>query len=177
MALINAQQVDARGANLTQIHTTHINDGHHRENEAFAALRRSSTTDAQYNHCHRLCPPCDPGTRSEVLNKILNWIEEAGDHSICWLYGIAGSGKSAIAQSISERIGGEKLAASFFFDRQQTERCRKEYIITTIAYQLAISIPALKRPICDAIMKDETILNAVSAAKAYYRAPTVNPRL
>jgi len=74
---------------------------------------------------------------------------------------MAGSGKSAIAQSVSERLAGNgELAASVFFNRLERERSRKDYIVTTIAYQLAISIPALKRPICHAITKDETILNA-----------------
>src|SRR6202044_2789861 len=108
-------------------------------------------------------PPCDPDTRTDILNKIFEWVSDTDGHSVCWLYGIAGSGKSAIAQSVSELIAENKLAASFFFNRQERERSRKEYIIPTIAYQLAISIPALKSVICDVIAKDETILNATFA--------------
>lgn len=120
--------------------------------------------DAQHNSRHRSCPPCDSGTRSDILSKVSEWASETSGHSICWLYGVAGSGKSAIAQSVSQCIAEKtKLAASFFFNRLERERCGKDYIITTIAYQLAISIPDLMHPICDAIRKDETILNAVFA--------------
>ena len=119
--------------------------------------------DAQYNSRHRSCPPCDPDTRTDILNKMFEWLYGDDDRSICWLYGIAGSGKSAIAQTISERIAEKKLAASLFFNQLERDLCVKEYIIATIAYQLAISIPALKRPICDVIMRDETVLQAVFA--------------
>jgi Cdc6-like AAA superfamily ATPase len=131
--------------------------------EAFEALRRASAVDAQYNSRHRSCPPCDPDTRIDILNKIFEWLYGDNDHSICWLYGIAGSGKSAIAQTVSERIAEKKLAASLFFNQLERDLCVKEYIIATVAYQLAISIPALKRPICDVITRDETILKAVFA--------------
>jgi hypothetical protein len=100
-------------------------------------------------------------------------VSDTDSHSICWLYGIAGSGKSAIAQSISERIAKNELAASFFFNRRERERSGKEYIITTIAYQLAISVPPLKSVICDVIAKDETYLECSlcgSAAEVDHRA-------
>lgn len=50
------------------------------------------------------------------------------------------------------------LAASFFFNRQDNNRCDTNRVVATIAYQLAISIPALKRTICDVIELDRTIL-------------------
>jgi hypothetical protein len=76
------------------------------------------------------------------------------------LYGIAGSGKSAIAQSLSELcVKDNILAASYFFDRREKEGCRTERIAPTIAYQLALSIPALKQPICNALNQDMTILD------------------
>ncbi|KDR74768.1 hypothetical protein GALMADRAFT_141108 [Galerina marginata CBS 339.88] len=51
-------------------------------------------------------PKCHPNTRVAVLNKIMDWIHgvdpETRDALTTWLYGPAGSGKSAIARSIAE---------------------------------------------------------------------------
>ena len=92
---------------------------------------------------------------------------------------MAGSGKSAIAQSISELLWNNpspkslpqvgpstelstcRLAASFFFNRQEKNRCSTERVVATIAYQLAVSIPGLKGSICDVLRQDETILDMV----------------
>jgi hypothetical protein len=179
----NAQSVDSRGAYVTHIQGNQYNSFHMNNSEngnanhspalrminlivsrkAFEALRRASVVDAQYNSRHRSCPPCDPDTRTDILNNIFEWLHGDNDRSICWLYGIAGSGKSAIAQTVSEHIAEKKLAASLFFNQMERDLCVKEYIIATIAYQLAISIPALKCHICDVITRDEAILRAVFA--------------
>lgn len=76
---------------------------------------------------------------------IWKWIDADATsqrRSICWLHGPAGAGKSAIAQTVSE-ICAERgqLAASFFFSRQTPGRDTIARLFTTIAYQIAISIP------------------------------------
>ncbi|THU90297.1 hypothetical protein K435DRAFT_760444 [Dendrothele bispora CBS 962.96] len=62
---------------------------------------------------------------------------------IHWLYGPAGVGKSAIAQTICENSDGfrgkKHLAASFFFSRSSPTRNHPKYLILTIAYCLATS--------------------------------------
>ena len=128
----------------------------------FETLRRASVANAQHNSRSRYPPPCDPGTRVDILAKISECVSEPGVHSICWLYGVAGSGKSAIAQSISELFAKKgKLAASFFFNREEDRRSSTEHVIATIAYQLAINIPNAKGPICEALKQDETILDTL----------------
>ncbi|KAG6852264.1 hypothetical protein C0991_001442, partial [Blastosporella zonata] len=48
----------------------------------------------------------------------MNWAGEENNQRICWLSGPAGFGKSAIMQTVAERLNGEgSLAASFFFLR------------------------------------------------------------
>ena len=46
---------------------------------------------------------CLDGTRTEILNEIIDWIdnEDADTPRIFWLYGQAGKGKSAIAHTIA----------------------------------------------------------------------------
>ncbi|EEB94165.1 hypothetical protein MPER_07068, partial [Moniliophthora perniciosa FA553] len=71
---------------------------------------------------------------------------------ILWLYGPAGAGKSAIAQTVAETAREENiLVASFFFSRADSKRNNPKYIFLSIAYQLAHSIPELREPIERAI--------------------------
>jgi hypothetical protein len=71
---------------------------------------------------------------------------------------MAGSGKSAVAQSLAEYFSNHgQLAASFFFSRRATARSRAKYFFPTIALQMTISLPSLKSPITDALRDDPTI--------------------
>ena len=71
---------------------------------------------------------------------------------MCWLHGAAGGGKSAIARSIAERCAAsKKLAASFFFTGTG-RRSKITHFVSTIAYNLALSIPAT-RPYIDSILQ------------------------
>jgi NACHT domain len=118
--------------------------------------------NARYNSRNRTRPPCDPGTRQDVLAVINQWISKPSDHAVFLLHGIAGSGKSAIAQSTAELFAAEgKLAASFFFNRQEKERCNTERLIETIAYQLAIFVSTIKQQILKALWQDRSILDSV----------------
>lgn len=125
-------------------------------------MRHANVADAHHNSHNRYPPPCDPGTRLDILAKISECLSGPGISSICWLYGVAGSGKSAIAQSISEVLTEKgKLAASFFFNREDDQRSSTKHVIATIAYQLAINVPNAKGPICEALQHDQTILDTV----------------
>ena len=130
--------------------------------KVFEALRLGSSLNARYNSRNRTRPPCDPGTRQDVLAVINQWISKPSDHAVFLLHGIAGSGKSAIAQSAAELFAAEgKLAASFFFNRQEKERCNTERLIKTIAYQLAIFVLTIKQQILKALWQDRSILDSV----------------
>src|SRR3984885_3524572 len=130
--------------------------------KVFQALHLESSMNARYNSRNRTRPPCDPGTRQDVLSVINEWVSEPSDYSVLLLHGIAGSGKSAIAQSAAEFCAMEgKLAASFFFNRQQKERCNTERLIETIAYQLAVLDPEIKERILKALWQDRSILDIV----------------
>ncbi|KAK1221896.1 hypothetical protein PQX77_015276 [Marasmius sp. AFHP31] len=101
---------------------------------AFSALHDS---EARYPQ-----PNVLPGTRKRILRKLTNWIEDASaDKSrVHWVYGAAGVGKSAIAQALSEKFTGtERLAATFFFSRNDASRDKLTPFIPTIAHQLVTS--------------------------------------
>ena len=71
------------------------------------------------------------------------------------LFGSEGTGKSAIAQTISEyyKTNGI-LGASFFFSRVCSERNTDKNLIATLAYQLCVTIPELKPFIAKAVDND-----------------------
>jgi hypothetical protein len=78
---------------------------------------------------------------------------------ILWLYGPAGTGKSAIAHDIAHRCDLKKLLlSSFFFSRSDPTRGNAKYLIATIAYQIAINIPGTREKIVATIEKDPLIL-------------------
>jgi len=106
--------------------------------DASDILHRATATTAFHNSDERFDPPkCHPNTRLAVLTKIMKWIQWGEDlHAfIMWVYGPAGAGKSAIAQTIAEMCEEEIiLLASFFFSRNDPSRSTVKPLIATIAY-------------------------------------------
>ena len=81
---------------------------------------------------------CLRGTRKGVLDDIELWSKHSNMSPIYWLNGLAGTGKSTIAQTIAERIFSDgRLGASFFCSRDFKDRRNLHYIFTTLAFQLA----------------------------------------
>lgn len=103
-------------------------------------------------------PTCLPGTRTSLLHDIYNWVEGESPHSIFWLNGLAGTGKSTIAQTVAATYFVKNtLGASFFFSRGGGDVGHAEKFVTTVAFQLASIIPGLKPKISDAISKRSDI--------------------
>ncbi|KAG8923155.1 hypothetical protein FRC02_011329 [Tulasnella sp. 418] len=100
---------------------------------------RSYTADARFDSAsRRYVSRCFEGTRSELLQGIYDWAENPDAKAIYWLCGLAGTGKSTIAQTLAEAFNRRKiLGASFFFSRDVAERSNVHVVFTTIAYQLS----------------------------------------
>ena len=75
---------------------------------------------------------------------------------VMWLYGDAGAGKSAIAQTLAERLE-VLLLGSFFFSRNDGKRSTHRSLVATIAIQAATAVPGLKKLITTAVERDPTI--------------------
>jgi hypothetical protein len=105
-------------------------------------------------------PKCHPSTRGGILKRILNWVESDSPERIFWVSGSAGTGKSAIAQTVSElcKLNG-RLAATFFFSRISSERNTNERLVATLAYQIALSVPGAKEFITNAVEDDPSVLS------------------
>jgi hypothetical protein len=76
------------------------------------------------------------------------------------LNGLAGTGKSTIARTVSRRYFDQKcLGASFFFSRGGEDVGRADKFVTSIAVQLASSVRTLRRYVSDAIVEHSDIAN------------------
>ena len=115
-------------------------------------------------------PNCHPGTRNAVLQIILNWNHsESSEHSFLWLYGPAGSGKTAILQAIAEFLclpseSSENFGGSFFFSRGKKGHDQGHFLFTTIAFQLALNVPGLRQQV-NQIMEFNPTLHTKSLEK------------
>lgn len=95
----------------------------------------SPLPEAAYNGGGRHVGKCLPGTRVEVIDVLKTWMRNRGDRWIFWLNGPAGSGKSALAQTIAEWADENGLlAASFIFFRGAGDRSRFTRFISTLSH-------------------------------------------
>jgi len=169
-----------------------VNDG--RRCEAIVHLNRNNTDSnfefivamelllqhiapgAFHNSDERYDPPkCHPHTRKAVLKKITDWVKDANKVALfLWLYGPAGAGKSAIAQTIAELL--EKLgllAAAFFFSRNAAGRNDKTRLVPTLVYQLIKSIPEIRAHVLEALEQDPALFSC--SIEAQIQALIVKP--
>jgi hypothetical protein len=126
--------------------------------------------------------PCLDGTRVDLLREIYSWIDQsesernganlnasssskipksgADPRRIFWLSRLAGSGKSAVSQSVCH-WGSKRncLGASFFFRRGDGVRGNGELFFSTVAHQLATFHPPLRLLVNEVITADPDIFH------------------
>ncbi len=98
---------------------------------------------------------CLEGTRVGILSRIRSWVQdvEPNAEKVFLVSGLAGTGKSTIAQTIAVEFDNEAiLGASFFFGARGALEVRSaELVITTLAYQLSRSSVEFRRSLADAL--------------------------
>ena len=78
--------------------------------------------------------------------EIERWSTGEQEQHVFWLNGLAGTGKSTIAQTVAETAFADgRLGASFFCSRGFTERSNLQAIFPTLAFQLAHKYPDFRR--------------------------------
>jgi len=98
---------------------------------------------AEYRHGNR--SGCLKGTRENVLDEIDHWTQDFDKSPVFWLNGLAGTGKSTIAQTVAERAFADgRLGASFFCSRGVEDRSNLQLIFPTLAFQLAQKYPGFR---------------------------------
>jgi hypothetical protein len=108
----------------------------------------------------RVPPPrCHEGTREKIQNLLIQWLEsQLRPWKIIWLYGPAGTGKSAVAQTFAEHCASQyRLGAAFFFSRANGRNDPKT-VVPTIAYQLGVACAGYKAIIAEIIANDPLVL-------------------
>ncbi|KAF7118472.1 hypothetical protein CNMCM5793_007993 [Aspergillus hiratsukae] len=107
----------------------------------------------------RLSPTtCHENTRVEILDEIVRWGKGADGRCIFWLNGIAGTGKSTVIRTAAEIFHRQgSMGASFFFSRTGELRNQTTALFTTLASQLADSLPELRPYMSKAIDQDKSI--------------------
>ncbi|TFK36565.1 hypothetical protein BDQ12DRAFT_714067 [Crucibulum laeve] len=116
---------------------------------------------------------CYPGTRLEVIANVEKWIKDGGSRPVLWLNGPAGSGKSAISQTIAE-CDEDRICASFFFLRGAGQRSRIQLLIPTLVHQVTLSMPNSKGIIAD-ILKNEPYIFHQQALEHQLKKLLINP--
>ena len=103
-------------------------------------------------------PYCLPDTRVDILDRIMKWSADPNEKTIFWLNGMAGTGKSTIARTITRTLTERKrLAANFFFSKGRGDLSHTGKLFSTVAIQLAATSRRLKRYICEAIAQNDSI--------------------
>lgn len=101
---------------------------------------------------------CLRGTRVQVLQDIESWASDPNNRRVYWLNGVAGSGKSAIAQTFSEvQFAEGRLGASFFCSRDFSDRTDIHMIFPTIAFHLAYKYPDFRARILKTIKAEPDV--------------------
>jgi len=111
---------------------------------------------AEYRHGNRRS--CLKGTRESVLNEIEAWAKDFKQSPVFWLNGLAGTGKSTIAQTVSERIFADgQLGASFFCSRDFEDCSDLHSIFPTLAFQLAHKFPKFRSILVSLLQSDPDV--------------------
>ena len=111
---------------------------------------------AEYRHGDR--NRCLKGTRRAILDEIALWTRDFVEPPVYWLNGLAGTGKSTIAQTIAEKMFADgQLGASFFCSRDFEDRSDLKFIFPTIAVQLARSYAGFRSIFVPLVQSDPEI--------------------
>ncbi|KAF9471115.1 hypothetical protein BDN70DRAFT_998720, partial [Pholiota conissans] len=150
----------------------HVDDGR----EGIRLLQQNISPGAFHNSDERYDPPkCHPRTREAIIKKIMEWIKDPDKLArFLWMYGPAGAGKSAIAQTIAELCHqANLLAAAFFFSRTAAGRNSKTNLINTLIYQLTVSIPEIRELVGKALERNPALVSM--SLKAQTRSLLIEP--
>lgn len=94
-----------------------------------------------------------PSSRTDELAKIIDWIENStADKRVFWLSGGTGMGKTTLSTHLRDSLSrAGRLAACFFFSRNNGKQEDPGFVIESLAYQLAQVDQDMGNAICKAI--------------------------
>ncbi|KAJ3574377.1 hypothetical protein NP233_g1813 [Leucocoprinus birnbaumii] len=142
-------------------------------------LMSAGTPEARLDAAARYpLPRCYPGARKTIQEKLLKWLNDGSEERrTVWLFGSAGVGKSAVAQTFAEAAKATGLlAGAYFFSSTHGEKSSSPLrLIPTLAYQLSTHDTQYKNIITQKLASDPSILDAT--LEAQFRGLIVDPFL
>jgi len=101
---------------------------------------------------------CLTGTREAILDEIESWTKDLDKSPVYWLNGLAGTGKSTIAQTTAERLFADgRLGASFFCSRDFKDHSDLRLIFPTLSFQLAYRYPDFRSSLVSLLQSNPDI--------------------
>ena len=101
---------------------------------------------------------CMKGTRKDILFQLEGWLKDEQDKQVFWLNGLAGTGKSTIAQTFAEMSFADgKLGASFFCSQDFENRSNLQTILPTVAFQLAHSYQGFRQELLPVLIANPDV--------------------
>ena len=98
------------------------------------------------------------GTRRDVLSQLECWLKDQKDKHMFWLSGLAGTGKSTIAQTFAEMSFADgTLGASFFCSRDFDDRSNLRTIFPTLAFELAHRFPRFREELVPVLIASPNV--------------------
>ncbi|KAJ7609905.1 hypothetical protein FB45DRAFT_340269 [Roridomyces roridus] len=148
------------------VHIATSNVNHIYQATGLDTLHRHAVVEAMYDSAESFPQPrCHPETRIEFLEDLLRRFDDP-DTRVLWLHGPAGAGKSAIMQSLCQRLHDVgRLGGSYFFKRGHPNRSNGRFLFATLAYQLAIFERSLKFPISKGVEANPTLVSSSIATQ------------
>ena len=112
---------------------------------------------------------CMAGTREQILDELEEWAFDDTAPKVYWLNGMAGTGKTSIAHTLSERLDEKQmLGASFFCSRSASQEVSDaSLIIPTIAAKLSQASPSLRSAMAQIIEKEPDVGSMHTLSKQF----------
>jgi hypothetical protein len=127
---------------------------------AFLETKLKPVASAAWNAHELNIDTCLPGTRVMLLQEIACWLQAGPSGAVVfWLNGLAGTGKSTVARTVCEFLGGH-LGAAFFISRNSFERRTSVRAVNSLVYQLARHDDEMRSCICAALRADPDLAGA-----------------
>jgi hypothetical protein len=104
-----------------------------------------------------------PGTRLDILKSIHDWANDLDGPNVFWLHGYPGTGKSAIAMTVTAQLlESGRLASSFFFKREEFLSQTPKALWCSVAYDLADKYPEIRSKVILALESGEVLPHITS---------------
>ncbi|KAF8336628.1 uncharacterized protein EI90DRAFT_3287621 [Cantharellus anzutake] len=110
---------------------------------------------------HDSTQPCLPGTRIDLIERIMTWCRTTEDskNRVLLLKAVAGAGKTSVALSVAEECKREKISSSSFFFKAG-EQSRPDHLFSGMARSLATHDAAYRASLISTLQGDPALSTA-----------------